>query len=89
VVSFTPQPLYPWRKSPWTYWIEDCLGSIAYLYNVEKGLLPLPGIEPLFFGCLGHSLVTILTEFIKLFELEVAAEVIMQGQVKILRGLKP
>jgi hypothetical protein len=35
-------------------------------YEEEKNLLPLLGIESLFFGILGHGVVTILPELSKL-----------------------
>jgi hypothetical protein len=40
VVSFLPQPLYPWGKSPW-YPMEKRSGRCG----AEKNLLPLMGFE--------------------------------------------
>jgi hypothetical protein len=47
VVSFTPRPLYPQRKSPW-YLLDRRLGrpqSRSGLGGEEKNSQPLPGLE--------------------------------------------
>jgi hypothetical protein len=48
VVSFTSRPLYLWGKSPW-YSLDGRLGgpqTQCQRCEVEKNLLPLPGIKP-------------------------------------------
>jgi hypothetical protein len=45
VVSFTPLPLYPGKRSPRTHWIGGWVDLRAGLDNVEeKKFLTLPGL---------------------------------------------
>jgi hypothetical protein len=47
VVSFTPQPLYPWEIVASTHCIGGWVGPRTGLDVVEKrNILPLPGIQP-------------------------------------------
>jgi hypothetical protein len=62
IFSFTPWPLYPRERAPSAYWIGDWVGTRALLDAVEKNLLYIPGIEPLFFGRPVRSLVITVTE---------------------------
>ena len=50
--------------TPSTHWTGGWLGPSERVWTLgeEINLLSLPGIEPLFLGCLTHSLVTVLIE---------------------------
>jgi len=39
VVSFTPQPLYPWRKSPW-YPFDRWTTNLVWSRQNEKNVCP-------------------------------------------------
>jgi hypothetical protein len=46
VVSFTPRPFHPRRKSAGTHWIGGWVGPKTGLDDVEKSeISPLPGLE--------------------------------------------
>jgi len=59
MVGFTLQPLYLWGTIPWCPRNRRLGGPQSQFgcHGVEKNLLPLPGIEPLFLSCPTRSVV--------------------------------
>jgi len=53
----------PPGNTPW-YTFTRTLGGFKslWMFNEEKNLLPLPGIEPRFLACPSHNLFTIVTK---------------------------
>jgi len=45
-LNLTPRPLYPWGKSPGTYWMGGCVAPIASLDVVAKRKIPTPVGNP-------------------------------------------
>jgi hypothetical protein len=62
VVSFTSWPLYSQSKTPWYPLDRSLRGPESRSRPYERRLLPLPEIEPRFFGSPARSLVAIPTE---------------------------
>ena len=69
VISFTLQPLYCRRKSPFLlrfHWLVVWAPEPAWIIGEEKHLLPLPVIKSRFVGCSTRGLVTLLSEISRL-----------------------
>jgi hypothetical protein len=44
VVSFTPRPLYPRRRTPGIHWIGGCVGPWTGLEDEKRKISPLQGL---------------------------------------------